>query len=164
MRIHNIIIYSVLLVVAAFAFAQEKPHEGLSIEGTYTLVSRQLPDGATQNPPAIRGMLTYTKSYRNFNIIWKDSLGNYTSISSVSTYKLTDAEYTETNLFYIQTDQANDTINYETSGQTGSAPVTVKDGRIEFELPLFNEPSIVFEGNQVTASGPGFVDVWEKVE
>ena len=35
-----------------------------SIEGTYQLVRRELPDGTAQLPPAVRGMITYTKEFR----------------------------------------------------------------------------------------------------
>ncbi len=54
-------------------------------------------------------------------------------------------------------------IRYDLSGQTRSAPVTVKGGRIEFKLP-FDPPSLAFEGNRMTATAEGrFVDMWEKV-
>jgi hypothetical protein len=51
----------------------------------------------------------------------------------------------------------------------------MKDGRIEFKL-LFDPPTLVFEGNRVTATAQsgifargvpapeGRVDVWEKVD
>ncbi len=39
-----------------------------SIEGTYQLESRDLPGGAKQTPPAVTGLVTCTKYYRNFNV------------------------------------------------------------------------------------------------
>ena len=32
-----------------------------NIEGTYQLVRRELPEGTVQFPPAVKGMITYTK-------------------------------------------------------------------------------------------------------
>jgi hypothetical protein len=56
-------------------------------------------------------------------------------------------------------------ISYDLSGPSGSAPVTVTNGRIEFQLPNHGEPAVVFEGNALTASREGeFVDHWEKTE
>src|SRR5207245_11608654 len=47
------------------------------IEGTYKLVSRDLPNGKKQGPPDVLGLLTYTKEYRNVN--------NYVKRASVKT-------------------------------------------------------------------------------
>jgi hypothetical protein len=137
-----------------------------NIEGTYKLISRKLPDGTMQGPPDIMGLLTYTKSYRNFNVVWKDDKGKFFSFSYAATYKLTATEYSEMSMFSIINDQiSGKEINYDLSSQTGSSPVTVEDGRIKFKLPLFNEPALVFEGDRMTATAPGkFVDVWEKVQ
>jgi hypothetical protein len=136
-----------------------------NIEGTYKLISRKLSDGTLQGSSDVMGLLTYTKSYRNFNVIWKDAKGKFFSFSYVATYKLAPTEYSETNVFSIINDQiGGKEISYNLSSQTGTSPVTVKDGRIQFKLPLFNEPSVVFEGGKLTATGLGFVDVWEKVE
>jgi hypothetical protein len=140
--------------------------KGISIEGTYRLVSRELPNGMKQAPPAVRGLLTYTKEYRNFNVYWKDVKGKSFSISAMTTYKLTDKEYSEKSLYYMVNDEiGGKRISYDLSGPTGSSPVTVKEGRIEFQLPLYGEPSLVFEGEKFRATRPGaFIDYWEKVK
>ncbi len=52
-----------------------------------------------QRSPDIMGLLTYTKSHRNFNVIWKDAKDTFFSYSLVSTYKLTPTEYSETIVF-----------------------------------------------------------------
>jgi hypothetical protein len=158
-----------VLMIAALSLAGEQPTKQASsaptIEGTYQLISRQLPDGTMQRAPAIMGLLTYTKGYRNFNIIWKDAAGKFFSYSIVSTYKLTPTQYSETLLFSILNDQiGGKEISYELSGQTRSAPVTVQGGRIQFQPP-FDPPAFVFEGDKLTATAEGrFVDVWEKVQ
>src|SRR5687767_4376955 len=63
-----------VLMVGAVSFAAEGSPSQVSstptIEGTYKLISRQLPDGTIQVPPDIMGLMTYTKSYRNFNMMW----------------------------------------------------------------------------------------------
>ena len=87
------------------------------------------------------------------------------SISLGSTYKLTATEYSETNLFYIRNDQISgkETV-YDITGQTGASSVTVKNGSVEFKLPLFKEPSVVFKGSKFTATTSDFVDTWEKIQ
>ena len=42
-----------------------------NIEGTYQLVRRELPDGTVQFPPAVKGMITYTKEFRNFSVVFE---------------------------------------------------------------------------------------------
>jgi len=99
-------------------------------------------------------------------IYWKDKNGKIFSISSVSNYKLTPTDYTEKNIYYMQNDEiTGQGVNYDFSGESGSSPVKVANGRIEFKLPLFNEPFVVFEGNKFTATRQGeFIDYWEKVQ
>jgi hypothetical protein len=156
------------LTIGTFCFAGEQPPPQTSstprIEGTYQLVSRKLPDGTMQRPPEIMGLLTYTKSHRNFNVVWKDTNNKFFSYSLISTYALTPTEYRETMLFSILNDQiGGKDIVYDLSGKSQSVPVKVQGGRIQFKLP-FDPPSVVFEGDTMTATAEGrFVDVWEKV-
>jgi hypothetical protein len=159
-----------VLMFGAISFAGEPPtpqaSSAPSIEGTYRFVSRQFRDGTTLKPPEVMGLFTYTKTHRNFNIVRKDATGKFSSRSSVSTYKLTPTEYSETLLFSIVTDQiGGKDIVYDLSGQTRSAPVTVDGGRLQFTLP-FEPRALVFEGNKMTATAADNtnVDTWEKVE
>jgi hypothetical protein len=136
-----------------------------SIEGTYKLISRKLPDGTTLTPPNIMGLQTFTKGYRNFNVFWKDNTGKVFSYSVASTYKLTSNEYTETLMFGIMNDQiGGKQIDYNLSGETKTAPVKMEGKKIEVKLP-FDPPSVVFDGNKLTATAEGmFTDYWEKVK
>ena len=155
-----------VLVVMVLLFAIPASAQAPSIEGTYTFISRKLPDGTMLSPPDLMGLLTYTKSHINANLVRKDATGKFFSISYVSTYKLTATEYSETLLFSIQNDQiGGKDIVYDLSGKTQSAPVTVEGGRIQFKRP-FGGRSLVFEGNKVTATAENNanVDVWEKVQ
>jgi hypothetical protein len=156
-----------IAVITALSFAGEESDnsEVLNIEGTYQLISRKLPDGTMQKAPDVMGLLTYTKKHRNFNVIWKDASGKFFSYSLVSTYKLTSTEYTETVLFSIMNDEiGGKKINYDLTGQTRTAPVTIKDGRIEFKMP-FDPATLVFDENWITAKAENmFTDYWEKVQ
>ncbi len=154
-----------VLVVMALLFVSAAAAQTPSIEGTYQLVSRTLPDGTVRKPPDIMGLFTYTKTHRNFNIVQKDATGKFSSLSRVSTYKLTATEFSETLLFSIQTDQiGGKDIVYDLSSQTRSAPVMVEGGRVQFKSP-FALRVFVFAGNRwtSTAENNANVDVWEKV-
>lgn len=156
-------VLSGVLVVMALLFTLSASAQAPSIEGTYQLLSRKLPDGTMLSPPAIMGLFTYTKTHRNFNIVLKDATGKFRSFSIVSTYKLTATEYSETLLFTILNDQiGGKDIVYDLSGKTQSVPVKMDGGRIEFKPP-FDPPTFVFEGHKLTATLDGRVDVWEKV-
>lgn len=153
-----------LLVGLAFLCATVAAAQAPSIEGTYQLSARKLPDGTMLKPPDIMGLFTFTKSHRNFNIVLKDATGKFYSYSLVSTYTLTPSAYSETRLFSILSDQiGGKDIVYELSGKTESVPVNIDGGRLQFKPP-FDPPVLVFEGNKITATAEGrFVDVWEKV-
>src|SRR5438552_3856308 len=89
-------ILAVTLATAALSFATAAGPRAPGIEGTYKLMSRRLADGTVQRSPQVMGLLTYTKTQRNFNVFWKDAEGKIFSYSLVSTYKLTAKRYTET--------------------------------------------------------------------
>jgi hypothetical protein len=155
-----------VVVVMAFLYVSAASAQTPSIEGTYQLVLRKLPDGPMLKPPDILGLCTFTKSHRNFNFVLKDATGKFFSFSVVSTYTLTATEYSETLLFSIRTDQiGGKDIVYDLSGQTRSTPVTVEGGRIQFKHP-FDPRLFVFEGNTWTSTREDKtnVDVWEKVQ
>src|SRR4030095_9416853 len=153
-----------ILVGMMFLWISIAAAQAPSIEGNYQLVSRKLPDGTMLKPPDIMGLFTYTKTHRNFNVVWKDATGKFASFSVVSTYKLTPTEYSETLLFSIRTDQiGGKDIVYDLSGQTRSVPVKMEGGHIQFKPP-FDRPTLVFEGHKITATLEGeFVDLWDKV-
>lgn len=175
MKAKRLLVY--LLVVAAVSFlgltflgqkTGKKVLKSVSIEGTYRLVSRTLANGTTIKPPVIVGLFTYTKNYRNFNVMWVDSSGKHTSLSVVSKYKLTDKEYTETLLYSALNDETgllskNKGMTY-TTNETKSVPVTIMGDKITFSPP-FDVPTLTFEGNKMTAAAGGkFTDHWEKVK
>jgi hypothetical protein len=136
-----------------------------SIEGTYRLVSRELPDGSIQEPPDVLGLSTFTREYRNFNLMWTDADGRRFSISYIARYSLTPTEYSETSVYRLVNDLDGGGPWYDLSGPSGTSAVTVEGGRIQFVHPLYQEPSVVFEGDRETASVEGeLIDNWERVD
>jgi len=113
----------------------------------------------------VDGLLTFAKGYRNFNVMWKDKAGKIVSISSAAKYQLTGGRYTETNIYYMMNDAASGKgPEYDLSKTSRSAPVKSGRSRVEFKLPLHNEPSAVFEGDDLVALREGeFEDHWKKV-
>jgi hypothetical protein len=161
-RVLSLVCVSLFLAVGLSA---QEAKRAPSIEGTYKLVSRKLPDGKILRAPDVMGLMTYTKGYRNFNVVWKDAQGKFFSYSVASTYKLTSSEYSETILFSIMNDEiGGKPIDYTLNGQTKTVAVMMKGRRIEFKMP-FDPPTVTFEGNTITATAEGaFVDKWERVK
>jgi hypothetical protein len=153
-----------LLMNMFLFFADAALAQAPSIEGTYRLVSRTLRDGTVLKPPDVMGLQTYTKSYRNFNILSKDPNGQFVSRSIVATYTLTPTDYVETTLFHILV--RGQDIRREVSTQPERSSVTLDAGRIQIRRSPTNleQRVTVFEGNQFTATSPTSVDLWEKVE
>jgi hypothetical protein len=155
----------VLGLVSLILLTGATSYSSPSIKGTYRLVSRDLPDGTKQVPPNIVGLITYTTKYRNFNIYWKGADGKAVSISNIATYELTDKEYRETNLYYLRNDEAGGKgVSYDLSQTSSASPVSTEGTGIKMKLPLHDEPTVVFDGDKMTASSEGaFVDHWMRV-
>jgi hypothetical protein len=155
----------VAIAVLSLAGGPQNNGKAQSLVGTYKLIMRQLPDGTKLTAPEVMGLLTYTKTHRNFNVIWKDANGKFFSYSLVSTYKLTAGEYTETVLFSMLNDQiSGQPIKYDLTGPSQTVPVTITGSRIEIKMP-FDPVTIVFDQNWVTGKAEGrFTDYWERVE
>ena len=135
-----------------------------SIEGSYQLVSRQLADGTLMQSPTIMGVITYTKTHRNSNILVVGAHGRRQSFSTVSAYTLTATEYSETLLFNIVNDEGGgQPVTYDLSTRTHRTPVKAEGARVEFKPP-FDPPEFVFQGGDLTATFPdGTTDRWKKL-
>ena len=155
-----LIIISLSFLFSAVTFAQRA-----NIEGAYKLVVRKLPDGTRVMSPDIMGLMTFTKTHRNFNVVWKDKNGKHFSYSVASTYKLTESEYTETLIFSVMNDEISGKgFTYTMSEDSATVPVKVKDGKIEIKMP-FDQVTMVFDGKRIVATSEGqFTDYWEKIE
>lgn len=140
-----------------------------SIEGTYRLVRRELPDGTVQLPPIVKGMMTYTKEFRNFSVVWKDDKNRFYSECYVARYTLTDKEYAETSEYLIVDDQIGGKgIRYDLSNTPARSPVSFDGTRVGFALPQPFERAlsitVEFDGGKFKVTGKDlFTDYWEKV-
>ena len=140
-----------------------------NIEGTYQLVRRELPDGTILLPPTVKGILTYTKEFRIFSVLWQDDTGKFYSESYVARYTLTDEEYVETQEYLIVDDQIGGKgISYDLSDTMATSKVAIDGERITFALPQAFEQALSvtleFEGAKIKATGEDlFIDYWEKV-
>ncbi|HWR82629.1 MAG TPA: hypothetical protein VN285_04950 [Candidatus Deferrimicrobium sp.] len=157
----------VLVLVALIGIAVSSESKQPSIEGTYKLVSRKLPDGTVKTAPDVIGLMTFTQTHRNFNVAWKDDQGKPMSFALIASYSLTDSSYTETVLYSLTNIEGSGKgATYSFGSQAKSAPVTVEGGKVRFMLP--NEPipiEAVFEGDKGTATSAGaFIDFWEKIK
>jgi hypothetical protein len=156
-----------ILAVAAIAvglgFASKSAPRKASLEGSYILEYRLLPDGKRLESSEVIGMMTYTKDRRNMNVYWSEG-GKATSISVIASYSLSETEYTEKDIYFAKND-AGSGIVYDLSGKSGKSPVVAKDGKLSMLLPLHGEPSMSIEPNgDLVASEAGvFSDHWKKV-
>jgi hypothetical protein len=148
---------AVSLLCSAAALAQEVP-------GTWRLLKRELADGSEQRPPAVVGLGTWVGGYRHLNVFWHTPDGKPASIGVISQVKLDGELYTETLLAFALDDGSGKPVMYNFAQETRTAPVTREGGRIAYKLP-FDPPSVVIEGDTLTATLPGvFVDYWERVK
>ena len=139
------------------------PNNKPSIEGTYMLEYRILPDGKKVVAPDVFGMMTVTKEYRNFNVYWTAG-GKISSISIISKYTLTEKAYTEESIYYAS-DFDSKGITYETTASHGTSAVTIKDGKTQFPFPLHGEPAGSFDKHGFIATMDGvFTDHWKKID
>jgi len=159
------VVGGLLLAVTSGLVSHARPMMQPTIEGNYILESRALPDGKMVRPPEIAGMMTFTKTHRNFNVYWKAD-GKPVSISTISRYAFDGKQYTEESLYYMENLPGSSTgIAYNTKSEKGSSPVRVEGGSFGFKLPLHEEPDVVFAADGMTATRAGvFVDHWKKVE
>jgi hypothetical protein len=155
-----LVVISISFLFSSFLLAQE-----VNIEGTYRLVTRVLPDGTRLKAPDIMGLMTFTKTQRNFNVVRVDKEGKHFSYSLASTYKLTETEYTETIIFSILNDEISGKgLTYTMSEKAATVPVNTSEGKIEIKMP-FDPVTAVFEDGRIVATSEDqFTDYWQKTE
>lgn len=158
-----------IIAGAATVFAQQDHEKMMSkspYDGTYQLVKRELPDGTVLKPPAVVGLFTIDNGWRNFNVAWKDPEGKQVQISVISKCTLSETEYSETNVFYMQNNVPGaDGIMYDLNGHSGTAKVTKTDAGLSWDMPLHGEPHVTMTPNTMIAEREGaFKDYWEKIK
>lgn len=141
------------------AWAADAP----SVQGTWKLVSRTLPDGSVVKEPDVIGFTTYTADKRDVLFAVKGNDGNYGGLIIQSKYSLTEKAYTEENLAFLKNFGAKTIV---VPLKKGTSRVTVKDGRIEFALPTAGNSPVVVEGDTMTVGvkGKDPFDVYKKVK
>jgi hypothetical protein len=157
----------IALFVALVAWSAAAPvgAQSSSIEGTWELVSRTLPDGQVVKHPDIQGVLNFAGGYRNINLLFRAPDGSWGSYSAVASYKISSNRYRETLHFVVAKGLTPDNAtNYDVPGVTKSSPIERKGGRVQIQPP-FDPPTWVFEGDSLTATLEGaFVDSWRRVK
>lgn len=140
-----------------------------SIEGTYRLVRQEPPGGTPSVPPVLKGMITFTQTFRIFSFVSQDDTGRFYSEFYVARYTLTDTEYAETPEYLIVDDRAGDgETRYDLSDTPSRSPVSTDGGRIRFALPQPFEQAFgittEFDGGTLrTTDNDQNTYIWEKV-
>ena len=153
------LVFGLVLLLGTGFFAQAD-----EIEGTFRIVKRELPDGTVLTPPTVVGQWTMVNGYRQLNVFWRTPDGKPASAGGLFTYRISPNEYTETVIYFAFDDGSGKPVAYDVSGETKTVVITRKGGRISYKLP-FDPPSVVFEGDKMTATLEGeFIDYWERVK
>jgi len=153
-----------LVVAAVFGLGSTGCTCCRSIEGSYVLDYRELPDGKQVHSPDVIGMMSFSKDHRNFNVYWQQD-GKPASISAISKYTLSKTEFTEENIYYLANGVDGKGPTYDTSSASGNSPVSMDNGKMQFKLPLHDEPKVTFDKDGFTATRLGaFVDHWTRVK
>ena len=135
-----------------------------SIDGTYELTMRVMPDGTILRPPAVVALYSLNHGRFNLNLFVKSSDGSIASESTIGRYTFSTTKYCEWIIYTTRN-------NLDKPGVTNEAPelqdhcttVISKGGRFNFSPP--GEGVAASSGpNGFTAKiGNEFVDHWQKI-
>lgn len=142
--------------------AAPAPGHGLSLEGSYELAWRELPDGRVVRPPEVLGAMDITATRRNLNVSWlKD--GERHALALVTAWRIEGGRLHETSVYRL-TDFAGQGVAYRTEPVSGSSPVELEPGVLRVQMPLDGEPEVEVRADGLTSRKPGaFVDHWRRV-
>jgi hypothetical protein len=163
-RLGAVVILVALFAVPSHAQQTTGGDQAVSIEGNYVLVSREFPNGAPAKTSDVEGMMTFTKTYRNFNISWKTADGKHVSIAYVAEYTLTPDSYQEKPIYWLSYDGSHGAADYTVpKDKTKPTRVTAKDGTTSFDISG-EGVTVTFDSDGMTAVMPGqFIDHWKRV-
>ena len=155
-----------LLAFTAMFAAVPAAAQSSTIEGSWKLVSRTLPDGAKVTAPNLQGMLTFSNGYRHISVVFRTPDGKYGSFSALAKYDISEQEYTETRLFRVFNNPASGKdVDYQTSGSMMTEPVQLRGRETRIKAP-FDPVTWSFDGDTMTANSVtgDFEDHWERVK
>jgi hypothetical protein len=138
-----------------------------SIDGAYVLESRIMADGTVIKPPQITGLYNLEAGYINFNQAIKDASGKVQSVSYMGKYRFTPKEYYQEIFFVSINDEiGGGGIKYDFGKKSGTSPVKITGGKIEFPFPPNNKILATFDGRTFKAStaNRAYTDNWKKVK
>ena len=171
MRTISLLVLGVILTLTLLAPAPAEAQSS-ALVGSYELMWRDLKGGSKLHAPkGVAGMMTYSDTRRNFNITWKHEDGSTASISYIGSYKLTQDEYCETPIYWMQNNMDGlGVVKYGPPPEKAGCSAVMRDGdTILFSLK--GEAVIaMFEGNRVIATSADengevvFVDHWRRVD
>jgi hypothetical protein len=162
-RARQCIVLAILAVSAVAWTVEAEPRQPASIDGTYELVRRVLPNGAELRPPDVMALYTLSHGQFSLNLFFKNSDGTLASESTIGRYTFSRGKYCE----WIAYTTRN---NLDRPGVTNTAPVlaehctavTLKNGRYEFSPPGEGVAmSVGAEGFDAKIDGGG-TDYWTK--
>jgi len=164
-RVTRTLAVAATLSVAAWLPASLVAAGGPSIEGSYRLTRRVLPDGKEVKAPDVAGFMTYTKKDRNFNVTWLNPDGKRTSLSYIAEYTLSPTKYCEKPIYWMQNNLMAPGIKYDPPAEKAEcSDVTMKDGTLSFAIKG-EPPVLTVSPTGVVATAKGmFTDYWEKVQ
>ncbi len=162
MRYRLLVIFGALLTAVSFGVIVHSA-DFTSIEGTYVLESRQLPDGTTLTPPAVAGLYVLSEGYMSLNRAAKDTKGNLTSRSAIGKYAISGSTYS-LELIYNAVNDGTGT-SYDFDKKSGSSEMAMVDGNVEMKIPLVDNLYGSFGPDSFTAMSRGkYIDKWVKVK
>ncbi len=152
-----------VLTVASAPRAAAGDEEALL--GSYRLMKRVLTDGKELRFPEIVGFMTYTKTHRNFNLMWKDEKGARASLSLIATYTLAGGKYCERPVYWMQNNVGMPGIEYEWPSEKNRCAEVVSDASgTSFDVPG-EPPRMQVTRNGFVASAKNmWTDHWERVD
>src|SRR5665213_1448498 len=109
------IVLTVLGLSAACTLAEAAPSRAQSIDGTYELTKRVLPNGTVLRPPAVAALYSLDRGRFSLNLFFKKPDGTLASESTIGRYTFSRQKHCEWIIYTTRN-------NLDQPGVTNSAP------------------------------------------
>ncbi|HEY2047949.1 MAG TPA: hypothetical protein VGH03_01295 [Caulobacteraceae bacterium] len=149
---------------AAWAQVGAGPLPVHSIDGTYELTERVLPNGTVLRPPSVMALYTLSHGRFSLNLFFKNPDGTLASESTIGRYTFTQQKYCEWIAHTIRNNFGRPGVSNTTPVLAQHcAPVTSQNGRYRFSPPGEGlVMSVRAEGFEARIDG-GVTEYWTKV-